>query len=151
MLQVMVDGISYVEAADVKNMPHFQMGVYQPLYEATTSYAEDIRAFALEHAERINKINMYHTDSASRARTQERLRHLPLDFTFAEETSLETTPQGVSKGSGWPTFVRYSVLPLRTPSVSEMPLMTFRCWKRQGSVLPWGIPMRQRSGQLTSL
>ena len=100
MLQVMVDGISYVEAADVKNMPHFQMGVYQPLYEATTSYAEDIRAFALEHAERINKINMYHTDSASRARTQERLRHLPLDFTFAEETSLETTPQGVSKGSG---------------------------------------------------
>lgn len=100
MLQVMVDGISYVETADVQNMPHFDMTVYQPLYEATTSYAEDVRAFALEHADGINKINMYHTDPQSRARTKARLTGLPLDFTFAENTSLEATPQGISKGTG---------------------------------------------------
>ena len=78
MLQVMVNGISYVEAADVANMPHFQMAVYQPLYEATTSLVDDVR----------------------RLRTQERLAHLPLDFTYAEQTSFEVTPQGVSKGTG---------------------------------------------------
>ena len=100
MLQVMVDGISYVEAADVKRMEHFQMGVYQPLYEATTSYADDVRAFALEHADRINKMNLYHASPEGRARTLSRLSSLPLDFTFAETTSLEITPQGISKGTG---------------------------------------------------
>ena len=100
MLQVMVDGISYVKAADVKRMEHFQMGVYRPLYEATTSYADDVRAFALEHAGEINKMNLYHASPEGRARTLARLSHLPLDFTFAETTSLEATPQGVSKGTG---------------------------------------------------
>ena len=100
MLQVMVDGISYVEAADVKRMKHFQMGVYRPLYEATTSYADDVRAFALEHADRINKMNLYHASPEGRARTLSRLSSLPLDFTFAETTSLEITPQGISKGTG---------------------------------------------------
>ena len=55
MLQVMVNGISYVEAADVANMPHFQMAVYQPLYEATTSLVDDVRAFAIEHAHEQNE------------------------------------------------------------------------------------------------
>ena len=100
MLQVMVNGISYVEAADVANMPHFQMAVYQPLYEATTSLVDDVRAFAIEHAHEINKMNMYHATPEGRLRTQERLAHLPLDFTYAEETSFEVTPQGVSKGTG---------------------------------------------------
>ena len=100
MLQVMVDGISYVEAADVKRMEHFQMGVYRPLYEATTSYADDVRAFALEHAGEINKMNLYHASPEGRARTLARLSSLPLDFTFAETTSLEITPQGISKGTG---------------------------------------------------
>ena len=100
MLQVMVDGISYVEAADVKRMEHFQMGVYRPLYEATTSYADDVRAFALEHAGGINKMNLYHASPEGRARTLSRLSSLPLDFTFAETTSLEITPQGISKGTG---------------------------------------------------
>ena len=100
MLQVMVDGISYVESADVKNMPHFHMAVYQPLYEATTACVEDIRAFAVEHAHEINKMNMYHASPEGRLCTQERLAHLPLDFTYAEETSFEITPQGVSKGTG---------------------------------------------------
>ena len=100
MLQVMVDGISYVKAADVKRMEHFQMGVYRPLYEATTSYADDVRAFALEHAGEINKMNLYHASPEGRARTLARLSSLPLDFTFAETTSLEITPQGISKGTG---------------------------------------------------
>lgn len=100
MVQVMLSGVSYVEPGDVQKMAHYQMSVYQALYEETTSYAKNIRAFALENADQINKINMYHTSAESRARTLARLSHLPLDFTFAETTSLEMTPKGVSKGSG---------------------------------------------------
>ena len=66
MFQAMVDGISYVEEASVKRMDHYQMGIYRPLYEETTSYAEDVRSFALAHADSINKINLYHTDPESR-------------------------------------------------------------------------------------
>lgn len=112
MLQVMVDGISYVEAADVQNMPHFQMGVYQPLYEATTAYAEDVRAFALQHAGELNKMNLYHATPEGRLRTQERLAGLPLDFTYAETTSLEVTPQGISKGTGLADLCRVLGVPI---------------------------------------
>ena len=100
MFQAMIDGVSYVEAADVRNMEHYRMSAYQALYEATTSYAEDVRAFTLAHADQVNKINMYHTSSESRARTLSRLSELALDLTFAEDTSLEATPQGVTKGTG---------------------------------------------------
>ena len=100
MLQVMVDGVSYVEAADVSRMDHFQMGAYRSLYEATTCYADDVRSFALKHAGEINKMNLYHAAPEGRARTLARLTDLPLDFTFAETTSLEVTPQGISKGTG---------------------------------------------------
>ena len=100
MFQAMIDGVSYVEAADVRNMEHYRMSAYQALYEATTSYAEDVRAFTRAHANQVNKINMYHTNSESRARTLSRLSELALDLTFAEDTSLEATPQGVTKGTG---------------------------------------------------
>lgn len=100
MFQAMLDGVSYVEKRDVDRMDLYQMGVYQPLYKATTSYAEDVRAFALDNRDKINKINLYHADPESRERTRQRLASLPLDLTFAETTSLECTPRGVSKGSG---------------------------------------------------
>lgn len=100
MLQVMIDGVSHVEGADVKNMPQFGIGVYQPLFEVASVFTEDIRTFTLERSDRINKINMYHTSPECRSRTQARLSGLELDFTFAETTSLEITPQGVSKGTG---------------------------------------------------
>lgn len=100
MLQVMIDGVSYVEGADVKNMPHFGIAVYQPLFEVASVFTKDIRTFTLERSDRVNKINMYHTSPESRARTKARLSDLALDFTFAETTSLEVTPQGVSKGTG---------------------------------------------------
>ena len=67
---------------------------------ATTSLVDDVRAFAIEHAHEVNKMNMYHATPEGRLRTQERLAHLPLDFTYAEQTSFEVTPQGVSKGTG---------------------------------------------------
>jgi len=100
MVQVMLSGVSYVETGVVEKMAHYQMSAYQSLYEKTSSFTENIPDFALKHADQINKINMYHTSSESRARTLARLSHLPLDFTFAETTSLEMTPKGVSKGSG---------------------------------------------------
>ena len=100
MFQAMLDGVSYVEKKDVDRMDLYQMGVYHPLYLATTSYAEDVRAFALDNRDKINKINLYHADPESRERTRQRLSSLPLDLTFAETTSLECTPRGVSKGSG---------------------------------------------------
>ena len=100
MFQVMVEGVSYVEKEDVARMDHFQMGIYTDLYAATTAYAEDVRSFALENAGRVNKINLYHTDPESRERTRQALSPLPIDLTFAETTSLECTPRGVTKGSG---------------------------------------------------
>ncbi len=112
MLQVMVEGISYVEASDIDRMPRYQMAVYQTLYRETSATAEDIRAFALAHAGQINKANLYHADPEARERTRQRLAHLPLDFTFAETTSLEITPRGVSKGTGLQDLCRVLDIPV---------------------------------------
>lgn len=112
MFQAMVEGISYVEKKDAERMDRYRMGIYQPLYLATTAYAEDVRAFALACSDRINKINLYHRDPESRERTRQRLSHLPLDLTFAETTSLECTPQGVSKGSGLLDLCRVLDIPV---------------------------------------
>lgn len=100
MIQVMKAGISFVEPGDVERMAHFRMGVYQALYAETTAWTEDVRAFALSNRNAVNKINLYHADPEGRQRTKDRLEGLPLDLTFAEETSLEITPKGASKGTG---------------------------------------------------
>lgn len=100
MVQAMVDGISYVELSEVKKMAHFRMAIFQSLYEQYSAFAEDIRAFVLAHADRINKINFYHAEPEGRERTRRKLASLPLDLTLMETASLEITPRGVSKGTG---------------------------------------------------
>ena len=100
MPQAMCGGRSYVNGEDIPRMAHYQMGVYQSLYEETADRVSDIRAFIREHAAGIEKINLYHTSPESRERTAARLADVPAQKTYAEQSSLEISPQGITKGQG---------------------------------------------------
>ena len=100
MPQAMSGGRSYVNGDDIPRMAHYQMGIYQSLYEAAADRVPDIRAFFREHAGEIEKINLYHTSPASRERTAARLAAVPAQKTYAEQSSLEISPRGITKGQG---------------------------------------------------
>lgn len=100
MPQPMIDGVSYVNAADVPRMRHFNMSVYQKLYEQVAVKADDVCRVALENISNIDKFNLYHTTVEGRARTRRRLADAPVDCTYSEISSLEVSVPGVTKGSG---------------------------------------------------
>lgn len=100
MPQPMIDGVSYVNAADVPRMRHFNMSVYQKLYEQVAVKEEDVCALARAHMSDIDKFNLYHTTVEGRERTRRRLADAPVDCTYSEISSLEVSVPGVTKGSG---------------------------------------------------
>ena len=100
MPQPMINGVSYVNAADVPRMRHFNMSVYQKLYEQVAVKADDVCRVALENISNIDKFNLYHTTVEGRARTRRRLADAPVDCTYSEISSLEVSVPGVTKGSG---------------------------------------------------
>ena len=100
MPQAMSGGRSYINSADIPRMAHYQMDVYQGLYEEVAERVSDVRAFLREHAGEIEKINLYHTSPGARERTAARLAAVPAQKTYAEQSSLEISPQGITKGQG---------------------------------------------------
>lgn len=100
MPQAMSGGRSYVNGADIPRMAHYQMEVYQGLYEEVADRVEDVCAFIRGHAPEIEKINLYHTSPGARERTAARLAGITEEKTYAERSSLEISPRGITKGQG---------------------------------------------------
>ena len=100
MPQAMCGGVSYINADDLPRMKHYYMGVYETLYETSATRVPDIRVFLREHADQIEKINLYHSTVEGRERTNTRLAGQHVERIYAETTSLEISPPGINKGSG---------------------------------------------------
>ena len=90
---------SIVQADHVSNMNVFGMGVYQELFDRVATKVDDIRK-ETAYFDKIHKLNLYHRSMEARNRNYERLKHLPLSMAFAEDTSIEISPDGISKASG---------------------------------------------------
>ena len=144
MFQAMVDGISYVEEASVKRMDHYQMGIYRPLYEETTCYAEDVRSFALAHADSINKINLYHTDPESRERGRENVwPACRWTLPTRRPLPLRSRRRAYRRGPDCGTCAVCWTFRSTRPSGSGTLSMMFPCCGWRALALPWAIPMKQ--------
>ncbi len=97
MLTFLTETESIVNSADISHMDDFHMGVYQPMYYKVTRQVEDMAAESKKH-DSITKINIYFRSTEDRHRGYQELKHLPLTFALAEETSLEMNAEGISKG-----------------------------------------------------
>ena len=100
MPQLVIGKRDVIQASHMKNLDHFHMEVYRPLYERAMTLVPDIYEFAAGCQEDFLKINLYHAEAEERARTREQLAHLPLERVYSETTSLECSALGVNKGAG---------------------------------------------------
>ena len=100
MVHVLTTATTAAAKRDVARMGEVGMGIYQPMFRKLCTIVDDIGQFVDAPAGEICKINLYHTSGASRERSRERLGSLGAQLTYAEETSLEITPAGVTKAMG---------------------------------------------------
>lgn len=90
------------QADYIAHMDVYQMGTYQPMFERLCQGAADIRAFYRSAPFPVNKVNFYHRNTADREVTRARIEAaaVPITMAYAEQTSLECSPLGVSKAAG---------------------------------------------------
>ncbi|MDO4537573.1 MAG: Cof-type HAD-IIB family hydrolase [Coriobacteriales bacterium] len=102
MLHVMTAHDSVVRPDDIPRMPQFCMGPYQDMFERICTRETNLVAWAQAHPGEVIKLNCYHQNVESRARTRARLTEmgLPLELVDSEGSSLECTARGASKGEG---------------------------------------------------
>lgn len=82
---------------DADHMDTFHMGVYQSMYQSIYHFEDDLAGYIEAHPRDIVKVLVYHRDTAARARTRKRIEGLGLCLADAETTSLECSPEGISK------------------------------------------------------
>ena len=100
MIDVFSGADIYCQISDLARMDHYRMGIYQRLYDATSTPVEDVRAKLLDPATSVQKFIFHFADPASRAPARERLAGLPVEPAESEDASLELSPAGANKGSG---------------------------------------------------
>ena len=100
MPYLLTQNASVAQSEDMRDVSVFQMGIYQPLYDRVATAVPDIKEYVRSHPDQSLKLCIYHRDPASREMTRARLAPLGLVLADCETTSLEITPQGVSKASG---------------------------------------------------
>ncbi|MGN0070349.1 MAG: HAD family hydrolase [Atopobiaceae bacterium] len=103
---------------DAAHMDVFHMGIYQSMYLSIYHFEDDLVSYIEAHPANITKVLVYHRDVASRARTRKRIEGLDLCLADAEETSLECSPEGISKAEGLKALSRELGIPLSDMAVA---------------------------------
>ncbi len=98
---------SIVERDKIQHMDWYHMGIYRPLYERVTTPAENIYDYFYREQRAFEKVNFYHRSEQERELTRAAVCHLPVELKNSEETSLECSVKGVSKGTGLQVLCRH--------------------------------------------
>lgn len=93
---------SIVDQNDFEHMEDFHMEMFRSFFEQVADKYPGLAQSYCADPFPINKLNLYHTDAASCARTEASLRAAGIDATMVYEqgTSIEISPKGISKASG---------------------------------------------------
>lgn len=100
MVHVLTTKTTVASPRDIARMDKVGMGIYQSMFQKLCTQVEDVPAYIRSHPNEVCKINLYHTSQDARQETYDRLRRLDAQLTFAEQTSVEFTPTGVTKALG---------------------------------------------------
>ena len=105
---------SIVQRDCLSRMDCYQMGVYETMFRRVATTFENLEQEYRANPFPLAKLNLYHTSTESRARTEQRLlaEHLPVTMSYSEIASLELSALGVSKGLGLKMLCRHLNLPL---------------------------------------
>jgi len=111
MIQCLCEEGAFMTRKYLDHIEDFQMAVYRPMYERCATILDDVIPWIEEHAS-FEKINFFHKDPESRDISYESLKHLPVTLVTAEITSLEISPQNISKGQGLKTLCQHLSIPV---------------------------------------
>jgi len=100
MKEVMADGHCIVQKSDLARMDVFRIPQYYELFRDYADLVPDVDAFIRMHADRIEKMCLYHYSREESAVTMERMKDFPVEKVFSEATSVELSPAGTDKGTG---------------------------------------------------
>ena len=105
MIHLLTNGNSVIYKDDLDKMQKYNMDIYKPMFTRVATTVDDIYDYAIKN--KIEKINLYHTNSSNRKKTYDTLKNLPLSFALAETTSLEITSLNVTKAKGLKVLCNY--------------------------------------------
>ena len=111
MPHFLTDRESIVSESDVSHMADFHMEIYHPMYEQIARKVSDMKAEGLNHDE-IAKINIYFRSVEDRREGYETLKHLPLQVTLSENTTLELTAPETNKATGLKLLAEHLRIPM---------------------------------------
>lgn len=100
MPYLMSNGYSYASAADIANLEHFHMGIYQNMMDRVPRKVDNVAAFYRSAGVPVEKLNLFCASAQIREEISAAIAELPLTAAYAEETSIELSPLHVSKASG---------------------------------------------------
>ena len=95
----MENGGVVIEGASLDRLARYQVSHFEKLFRHSCRRLDDFWGYVLSGGNGFEKINLYHTDVDSRARTRARFDGAPVELAYSEHTSLEVSPKGVCKGS----------------------------------------------------
>ncbi|MCR5545868.1 MAG: Cof-type HAD-IIB family hydrolase, partial [Lachnospiraceae bacterium] len=113
MLLMMSEGVGLLDKSKIDHLAEYHMEQYEKLYRENATLVENPLEMLRNANRKYEKINLYHTSQKARLRTRHRLEHLPLELVDSEETALEITPLGSSKGTGLRMVCRYLDIPMK--------------------------------------
>lgn len=93
---------SIVDPDDVAHMEDFHMEIFRSFFDEVADKCPNLKEKYFANPFPINKLNLYHRDAASCARTEAHIRKAGIAVTMVYEqgTSIEISPKGVTKASG---------------------------------------------------
>ena len=100
MIQWFKNGCAYVYEDQLRRLKDYEMGEYQDLFNRTSNPIYDLDAFMEESKHELEKMNLYHRTVDAKMVTFEASKAIDVDKSFAEITSVEFSPKGVSKAKG---------------------------------------------------
>ena len=111
MLHLMTEYESIARADQAADMDTYLMGIYQTMFQKVARKTANMHKEVLQHTA-IPKVNIFFRSPEDRQKGYEELKHLPLQFAFAEQASLEMNAEGVSKAAGVKMLAAHLGIPM---------------------------------------
>ena len=99
-LQAFVGNQSYMQDGDRATFSHFNIGDFYTVFQAGSEFVNDVGALCLSNPGRIEKINLYFPDNATKDVFAARVAKRGVAVSGSIGVGCECSPVGVSKASG---------------------------------------------------
>lgn len=102
MMHLISEGRALLDRSKAGNMAHYQMGIYQGMFDRVGTLVEDVFDTVEEEQCSVEKVNFFCASGEVRDQILEQITEQDLPFTmvFSEIASLECSPLGVNKAVG---------------------------------------------------